>query len=128
LSAVPEETGGGGPPPRVRARAVLDLLGLSARAGALVSGTGAVRAAARKGQLRQVILAADAAHGQRGKLIPLLDARQIPYHIGYTREELGAASGQAPVSAVGFSNPKLAERARELLAPMHPSEDAQGGS
>jgi ribosomal protein L7Ae-like RNA K-turn-binding protein len=102
-----------GPPPR----ALLDLLGLSTRAGALVSGTNAVRAAVREGSVRQVILAADAAEGQRGKLIPLLDARRIPYYIGFSREELGAATGRAPVSAVGLTNTQLAERARSLLGP-----------
>jgi len=101
-----------GPPPR----ALLDLLGLSTRAGALVSGTNAVRAAVREGTVRQVILAADAAEGQRGKLIPLLDARRIPYYIGFSREELGAATGRAPVSAVGLTNAQLAARARSLLA------------
>ncbi|HUE96985.1 MAG TPA: ribosomal L7Ae/L30e/S12e/Gadd45 family protein [Longimicrobiaceae bacterium] len=95
---------------------MLDVLGLSARAGALVSGTGAVRAAAREAKVHHVVLAADAAEGQRRKLIPLLDARRIPYSIGFTRAELGAATGRPPVSAVGIDNPKLAGRARELLA------------
>ncbi|MEX2583070.1 MAG: ribosomal L7Ae/L30e/S12e/Gadd45 family protein [Gemmatimonadota bacterium] len=116
MTAVPGKSRGELPPRHVPARAVLDLVGLSTRAGALVSGTNAVRTAARDGNVRQVILAADAADGQRGKLIPLLDARRIPYHICFSQEELGAASGRAPVSAVGFTNTKLAERAGELLA------------
>jgi ribosomal protein L7Ae-like RNA K-turn-binding protein len=103
-------------------RDLLDLFGLSARAGALVSGTNAVRAAVREGSVRRVILASDAADGQRGKLIPLLDARRIPYYIGFTREELGAATGRAPVSAVGLTNPQLAERAGELQAALPSTE------
>jgi ribosomal protein L7Ae-like RNA K-turn-binding protein len=99
------------------------LLGLSTRAGALVSGTNAVRTAVRDGSVRRVILAADAADGQRGKLIPLLDARRIPYHIGLTREELGAASGRAPLSAVGLTNPQLAERVGELAAALEAEAD-----
>ncbi|MEX2570628.1 MAG: ribosomal L7Ae/L30e/S12e/Gadd45 family protein [Gemmatimonadota bacterium] len=91
------------------------MVGLSTRAGALVSGTNAVRSAVRDGSVKQVILAADAADGQRRKLMPLLDARRIPYHIGFSREELGAASGRAPVSAIGMTNPQLARRVRELL-------------
>jgi ribosomal protein L7Ae-like RNA K-turn-binding protein len=69
-----------------------------------------------------VILASDAADGQRRKLIPLLDARRVPYHIGFTQEELGAASGRAPVSAVGLSNASLAHRVRELLSDLPGSE------
>jgi ribosomal protein L7Ae-like RNA K-turn-binding protein len=103
-------------------RAVLDLIGLSARAGAIVPGTGAVRAAARDGKVARVVLARDGAEGQRQKLIPLLDARRVPYHIAFTREELGAASGRPPVSAVGISNPGLASRVGELLA-AHSSAD-----
>lgn len=116
MTAVPEGGKGSTPPGNPDARAVLDIVGLSTRAGALVSGTQAVRAAVREGTVHQVILAGDAAEGQRRKLIPLLDARRIPYFIGYTQEELGAAIGRAPVSAVGISNAKLAARARDLLA------------
>ena len=99
-------------------RALLDCLGLSTRAGALVSGTDTVRSAAREAKVYQVVLAADAAEGQRRKLLPLLDARRIPYSIGFTRAELGAATGRPPVSAIGITNPKLAAKARELLASM----------
>lgn len=94
---------------------VLDILGLCFRAGALVSGTQAVRAAVREGKIHQVILAGDAAEGQQRKLIPLLEARRIPFHIGLTQDELGAAIGRAPVSAVGLSNQSLAKQARVLL-------------
>jgi ribosomal protein L7Ae-like RNA K-turn-binding protein len=107
---------------------VLDLLGLGARAGALVSGTQAVRAAAREGSIHQVILAVDAAGGQRAKLIPLLEARRIPYEIAFTQEELGSATGRAPVSAVGMSNPAMASRVGELLRVRSRSEYQQGGS
>lgn len=106
---------------------MLDLLGLSARAGAVVSGTNAVRSAAREGGIALVILAADAADGQRRKLTPLLDARRIPYHIAFSREQLGAATGRAPVSAVGLSNPKLAKRTGELLDAAVLSDDQLRG-
>jgi ribosomal protein L7Ae-like RNA K-turn-binding protein len=104
-----------GLPERQAAARVLELIGLSARAGAVVFGTSAVRAAAREGSVYRVILAEDAAAGQRHKLVPLLDARKIPYSIRFSQEELGAASGRAPVSAVGFSNSKLAARIGEIL-------------
>jgi ribosomal protein L7Ae-like RNA K-turn-binding protein len=127
LAEVPGKGSGGIPIPAARARAVLDLLGLGARARALVSGTSAVRSAARDGTVRQVILAADAAPGQRSKLVPLLEARQIPYYIGFTQEELGSATGRAPVSAVGLSNAQMAERAGELIAALPRSGDHHGG-
>ena len=97
-------------------RAVLDLIGLSVRAGAVTYGTQAVRAAVREGDVRRAILAGDTAAAQRQKLVPLLDARKIPYFIGFTQEELGAAVGRAPVAAIGISNERLAGRIGELLA------------
>ena len=106
---------------------MLDLIGLSARAGALISGTQAVRTAVREGGVCQVILAADAAEAQRGKLIPLLDARRIPYYTGFSREELGAALGRAPVSAIGLLNPQLGERVRVLTSELSGVSDQQGG-
>lgn len=122
MTAVQKDNEGNHSPRNTAPRAVLDLLGLSARAGALVSGTEAVRNSVRDGSVHLVILAGDTAEGQRGKLTPLLDARRIPYFIGFTRAELGAATGRSPVSAVGLSNPKLAKRARELLSVMQARE------
>ncbi|MQA88940.1 MAG: 50S ribosomal protein L7 [Gemmatimonas sp.] len=120
MTAVPGKRQGDHPPRAATVRAFLELLGLSRRAGALVSGTHAVRAAVQEGSVHRAILAADAAQGQRGKLIPLLDARRIPYYIGFTREELGAATGRSPVSAVGLTNRALAERAGQLLMSITP--------
>lgn len=114
----------GNTPPRAPGvRALLDLLGLSTRAGALVSGTQAVRAAVREGKIHQVILAGDAAEGQQRKLIPLLEARRIPYYIGLTQMELGAATGRAPVSAIGLSSQSFATQARALLEALADGED-----
>jgi ribosomal protein L7Ae-like RNA K-turn-binding protein len=115
LTSVPGKDSHGRPAGAAASR-VLETIGLSARAGALVYGTSAVRAAVREGSVRRVILAEDAATGQRHKLVPLLDARKIPYSISFTQEELGAATGRAPVSAVGFSNSNLAARIGELLS------------
>jgi ribosomal protein L7Ae-like RNA K-turn-binding protein len=126
VTAVQGEGKGGRPPRNASARAVFDLLGLSARAGALVIGINAARAAVREGGIRRVILAADAAEGQRNKLVPLLDARRIPYDIAFTREELGAAAGRAPASAVGLTNAQLAQRLGEVMAAL-PLDDFQGG-
>lgn len=114
------------PEARGSTRAVLDLLGLAARARALVTGTDAVRVAARAGGVHQVILAVDAAAGQRAKLVPLLEARRIPYEIVFTRDELGSAIGRAPVSAVGLTLPAMATRVAELLKMRTRSAEQQG--
>lgn len=103
--------------PRTRAeRAVLEMLGLAARARGLVLGTDSVRKGVRDGGVVRVVLAADAAAGQRDKLVPLLEARRVPFDIVFTRDELGRAVGRDPVAAIGCSDRNLARRVGELIA------------
>jgi ribosomal protein L7Ae-like RNA K-turn-binding protein len=93
----------------------LGLLGMATRAGALVPGTERVREAARAGTLRLAVMAADASENSRGKLLPLLAARGISHVIRYERNELGAAVGRGPLSAVGVLDAALADRLLALL-------------
>jgi ribosomal protein L7Ae-like RNA K-turn-binding protein len=102
-------------------RRLLDILGLAARAGAIITGIDSVRRAAREDKVFRVILADDAAPGQQGKLTPLLDARKVPFHSIFTRFELGAALGRDSVSAVGITDRRFAKRTGELVAAL--SED-----
>ena len=95
--------------------ALLQLLGLAARAGAVLPGTERVREAARSGNLHFALIAADASDNSRDKLLPLLDARQVAYAVVYDRAALGGAVGRAPLSAVGITERKLALRVEELI-------------
>ncbi|HET6231842.1 MAG TPA: ribosomal L7Ae/L30e/S12e/Gadd45 family protein [Longimicrobiaceae bacterium] len=97
-------------------RALLDLLGLAARARALASGTDAARQAVRDGEVRCVIVAADASPTQAKKLVPLMEARGVRFFTCLSRESIGAATGRGPVSAVGITNDSFARRAAELAA------------
>lgn len=115
---------GGTPPDAAEARRALPgILGLSTRAGGAVHGTDAVRRAAREGKLGCVLLAGDGSPTQRAKLVPLLEAREIPFFICLTRDDLGAATGRGPVSAVGLTEPGLARRAAELAAALEAPRD-----
>lgn len=99
----------------ITADSVLRLLGLAARAGALLPGTERVREAARAGTLRFAIVAEDVSANSLDKLVPLLDVRGIPYVRAYTRDDLGAAVGKAPLSAVGISDETLSVRIKREL-------------
>ena len=90
-------------------------LGMAARAGAVISGTDRVREAARGEGVRLVLLASDASANSREKLVPLLTARGISHVIRYDRNELGAAIGRGPLSAVGVMDRALADRLQVLL-------------
>jgi len=95
--------------------AALRLLGLAARAGAIVPGTERVREAARSGRLRFVLIAADASANAKEKLQPLLEKRGIEYVVAANRDVLGAAVGRAPLSAVGVLDAGFARRLKALM-------------
>jgi ribosomal protein L7Ae-like RNA K-turn-binding protein len=115
------------PSPGAPQRALLSLLGLAARARALVLGTDMVRGAARDGRLAAAVLAADASPTQARKLVPLLEARGIPFAVCCTQDELGAALGRGPVSAVGLNDPSFARRVMELASALPLMQDRGGG-
>jgi ribosomal protein L7Ae-like RNA K-turn-binding protein len=104
-------------------RRLLDLLGLAARAGRVVSGTDAVRKGVREGELALVLLAGDASPAQRAKLLPLLAARRVRHRSLLSRAQLGFAIGRAPVSAVGIADHNFARRADALIAAFPASQD-----
>lgn len=108
-------------------RALLSLLGLAARARALALGTDMVRGAARDGKVAAAVLAADASPTQARKLVPLLEARGIPFAVCSNQADLGAALGKGPVSAVGIIDPGFARRAMELAAAPTLQQDRGGG-
>lgn len=91
------------------------MLGLAARAGAVLPGTDRVREAARAGALHFVLVASDASENSRDKLVPLLESRRVPHAIVFDRVALGGAVGRAPLSALGITEIKLAKRVKELL-------------
>jgi ribosomal protein L7Ae-like RNA K-turn-binding protein len=93
----------------------LRLLGLAARAGAVVPGTDRVRLAVRSDAVRFVLLAADSSANSRAKLVPLLDAKQVPYAEAFNRDALGEAVGRPPLSAVGLTVESFAARVQELI-------------
>lgn len=90
------------------------MLGLAARAGAVVPGTERVREAARSGELHFVLVAADASDNSWQKILPVLQKRNIEHVVVLDRVTLGGAVGKAPVSAIGITEIKLASRVREL--------------
>jgi len=118
----PSETAPGAPE-----RALLSLLGLAARARALALGTDMVRGAAREGKLAGAVLAGDASATQSRKLVPLLQARGIPFVVCSSQSELGAAVGRGPVSAVGLNDSSFARRVLELARALPPMQDRGGG-
>ena len=90
--------------------AVSGLLGLAARARALVWGTERVREAVRGGEVKFAIVATDASENTRDKLVPLLEASGVRWAGRLDRDTLGRAIGKAPVSAIGVTGREFAAR------------------
>ncbi len=98
------------------ANKLFGLLGLARRAGGVVPGTEATRQAIRDGEARLVLLAADASIAQIEKVQRTLAGRpEVPHAVIGDRGALGAALGQAPVTAVAVTHAALAERMRAEL-------------
>jgi len=94
---------------------VLALLGLARRAGAVAAGTDATREAVRRGIARLVILAEDGAETQRQKVLPLLQARGVPWEELGSMQEVGEALGRGPLAAVALTSEGFAGEIRKRL-------------
>ncbi len=92
----------------------LSLLGLAARARAVLWGTERVRDGVRAGEVLLVIVAADASENSLDKLVPLLEKRGVPHVVRFNRSQLGDAVGKAPLSAVGLTDASFAARLKDL--------------
>ena len=99
---------------RDNVRRVLELIGLARRAGRVIAGTEAVRAALRMRRLPLVIVTEDASPTQRRKVLPTVSRQRVPWLTLGTRDALGRALGRAPVSIVAVTNPRLAEAVRAI--------------
>jgi len=88
------------------------LVGLAARAGAIVWGTERVREAVRAGKVTLVIVAGDASDNTRSKLVPLLLAHGVEFVERFDRNSLGEAIGKGPVSAIGLTRAEFAAQIR----------------
>lgn len=86
-------------------------LGLARRAGALEMGVAAARQAVRDGRARLVVVAGDAAEGQRLKVVAIAEARGVAVRRVATGTELGRAVGAETVSAVAVTDAGLARAA-----------------
>lgn len=81
---------------------------MAARSRGLVIGTGRTKESVKEGEVQLVVFAEDSAAGQRKKLLPLLDRREVPYLVVGDREALGRAVGVLSASAVGVTTPSIA--------------------
>jgi ribosomal protein L7Ae-like RNA K-turn-binding protein len=73
---------------------IINLLGLAQRAGKLVSGDFAVQKAVQAGQVKLLLIAADAAEKTRQHYLALAKEQQLSFYLLLTRETLGHCIGK----------------------------------
>lgn len=100
---------------RSRKAEALALLGLAQRAGALVKGTDGTRKALRRNEARLLILAEDGSRTQKDKILPLAEARGVPWETLGSMDELGAAVGGGPLAALALTQRNFSEEIRKRL-------------
>jgi ribosomal protein L7Ae-like RNA K-turn-binding protein len=96
----------------------LRVLGLARRAGRVVVGSDAVRAASRQGKVAVIVVARDVGESARRRLRSAL--RATPTFECGTMEELGAAVGRGRVVVVAVTDSGLARRAVDGLEGYRP--------
>ena len=74
-----------------------------------------VRDGVRAGRVRLALVARDLTETGRDKLVPLLEAREVPHSVKYDKKDLGRAVGKSPLAAVGVVDSGFAERLTALL-------------
>ena len=103
-------------------RRLLGLIGLGVRGRLVVVGVERVREAALRGKLVLAVMAPDASHNSRDKVVPLLEARRVRFIEGPTAAALGAAVGKESTAVVGIVDRQLAKGIRGLV------ESSPGGA
>ena len=98
-------------------RKMLGLVGLGARARNVVVGVDRVKEAVKKNKVMLAIVAPDASHNSRDKVLPLLQARRVRVIEGSTAAALGGAVGKETTAVVGITDAALAAGIRRLVDP-----------
>ena len=108
---------------------LISLLGLCKKAGRLEIGEEPVGAAARAGQAKLIIVAADAAENSRRRAAHFADAGHVKWlNVPFTKAEMGAILGRTSCAMAAFTDMGFAASLVKKLAALDPEQyaDAAG--
>jgi ribosomal protein L7Ae-like RNA K-turn-binding protein len=97
------------------AREMFFLIRLGVRSGGVVVGVEQVRQAAKRGTLVLAVVAPDASHHSRAKVLPLLAAKHVAVIEGPSAAALGSLKGRDAAAAVGVIDRDLAKGIRGIV-------------
>lgn len=95
--------------------ALLNMLGFAQKAGKIVSGDQAVLEKIKRGRVKLVIIAADAAENTRDKLSATAGRENVPCRVIGNKIQLGGAVGKSPRAAVAIMDPGFAVKIAQLI-------------
>lgn len=87
----------------------LSMIGLCMKAGKLKSGEFSVEQSVKSGDSYLVIIAENASDNTKKKFTNMCKYRELPYHIGFTKEELGRAIGKEIRATVSVNDENFAQ-------------------
>ena len=96
-------------------QAVLQLLGLAARARKVISGEELVVKEVRSGNAKLVLLSSDAAHNSSKKIQDKCTYYNVEYHVFGDRYDLGHATGKEARVALAITDNGFAKKMSSLL-------------
>jgi ribosomal protein L7Ae-like RNA K-turn-binding protein len=94
---------------------ILRMLGLGLRGRLIVVGVDRVREAAKSGTLRMAIVAQDASEHSLGKVVPLLEAKQVRMVSIDSAATLGGAVDREATTVIGIVDAQFAKGIRGLV-------------
>lgn len=102
---------------------ILNLIGLTKRAGRLSHGAFALEKAVKGGHSCLILAAADSAENNRKKLRNMALYRQIPFREWGSKASLGGALGRSECVGIAVTDPGLAMQIMKLLDEENLSEE-----
>ena len=88
---------------------VLSMLGITAKAGKVVSGEFATENAVKSGKAVLVVTASDASENTKKKFRDMTDFYHVPFYLYGTKDSLGGCIGKDYRSSLAVTEEKLAE-------------------
>lgn len=103
------------------------LLGIGQKSRQVISGSMALEKGIERGLVHLLVLAEDIATEQRDRWLALYGGSGRPWVTYFTKERLGALLGKELRSAAGFTNPKVARTAYQVVSTIERIEEERKG-
>ncbi len=95
---------------------LLSLLGFAQKSGKLTTGEDGCTLGIKRGKVKFFIIAQDSSNNTKDRFEHLCKQNQIPYYIGFSKDELSAAIGKSNRSVYGIMDRGFANKMQDVVA------------